>query len=139
VTDAPLDPTQESIPKQIRSLVLNQTVGQWVRALDLVLSQYDPTGLPVAMEAERVTKLAVFVMLHRWFDQDTICLLSDSSNMRIPKKLSDSSSGEIAALIDRPTSGMGEIENYEPEDPDAPPGKDGFSATIRPLEGGKAP
>lgn len=129
----------ESIPRQIRSRVLNQTVGQWIRSIDLVLSHYEPTGMPVAMEAEQVTKLAVFMMLRRWFDDDTICLLADSSNMRLPKKLIESSSYEIAAIIDRPPSGLGVIDDHEPDDPDAPPGKDGFSTTLLPPKEEKSP
>jgi hypothetical protein len=139
VTDESPGQAPESIPRQIRSRVLNQTMGQWIRAVDLVLSEYEPTGLPVAMEAERVAKLTVFTMLRRWFDDDAICLLSDSSDMQLPKKLCESSSHDIAAIIDRPPSGVGMIDDHEPEDPDAPPGRHGFSPPLRPPTEERSP
>lgn len=139
MTDEFPEQTTESVPRQIRSRVLNQTVGQWVRAIDLVLAQYEPAGLTIEAEADKVTKLAVFTMLRRWFDDNTICLLVDSSDMKLPKLLAESSSYDIASIIDRPPSGSGEIDDYEPDDPDAPPGPDGFSPDLHPPGAERSP
>lgn len=132
VSDGPPEPDRRSTPKAIRDRVINLTVGQWIRAVDLVISHYEPSGLSLETEAEHVAKAAVFTMLRRWFDEDTVCLLIDSTSLKIPRRISDSSSHEIASVIDRPPSGEGVLDDLEPDDPDAPPGPDGPSLTLPP-------
>ena len=64
-----MDPSlPQSIRQQIRTRVLNKTIGQWMRAIDMVLEDHIPQGGPVEDEADHVTKLALLVMLTRWYD-----------------------------------------------------------------------
>lgn len=123
-----------STPRLIRTRVLNMTIGQWMRAIDLVLANYQPSGRSVEEDADQVTRLAVFVMLKRWYDDDVICLLMNSSTLRLPRRLTQTSRFEVAKILDKPPSGSGEIDNCDPEDDDAPPGPDGFSLPLPPID-----
>jgi len=101
------------------------TLGQWLRAIDLVLEGYAPQDESVEDEADRVVKLTLLIMLTRWYDEEDICLLTDSSALRLPTWIMESSRREIAKILDRPPSDEGLIEDYMPEDPDAPPNHTG--------------
>jgi hypothetical protein len=123
----------QSVPQQIRTRVLNMTIGQWMRAVDLVMDEYSPRNNTVEAEADYVAKLAVLVMLQRWYDENDICLLLDSSALRLPKRLAESSRYQITRILDRPPSGEGVIESFEPHDDDAPPGDTDPEGTISRL------
>jgi hypothetical protein len=86
--------------QQIKNRFLNTTIGQWMRAVDLVLDEYIPRGGTIEEEAEYVTKLALLMMLTRWYDEEDICLLLDSTALRIPKKLSQTTKFEITKILD---------------------------------------
>jgi hypothetical protein len=127
-----MEQPESNTPKTVRNLVLNQTLGQWVRAVDLVLAHHTPTGSTTEVEANHVTKAALFTMLRRWFDDDTICLLLDTGVLKIPRRIAESSSYDIASVLDRP-SDVGLLDDLEPEDHDAPPGSTGHSLTLPPA------
>lgn len=114
----------QSIPQQIRTRVLNKTVGQWMRAVDLVLSEYSPQANTVEEEADHVTKLSILMMLTRWYDEEDICLLLNSSALRLPKRLAETSKFDITQILDRP-SDHGRLDDLDAFDADAPPGADG--------------
>jgi len=101
--------------QQIRTLALNGTLGKFIRAIDAVLDVYTDGGDLIDDEAEHVVKLALMLLLTNYFEPDDIVILADSSRLRIPKSLSESSQFEVRALL----SGK--------PDPDAPP-KDDESA-----------
>ena len=109
----------QSVRQQIRRRILNTTIGQWMRAFDAVLNDYTPRGLSVEEEADTVTKLALLLMLTRWYDEDDICLLLDSSSLRLPKSLEDSGTWEIRRMLDGKSI-----------DDDAPPGDDPNASTL---------
>ena len=118
----------QSVPQQIRTRVINQTVGQWMRAIDLVLSEYSPRGHNVEEEADHVTKLTLLMMLTRWYDEDDICMLLDSSTLRLPKRLAETNKFDLKQILDRP-SDYGRLDDLDALDGDEPPGegKDGIS------------
>lgn len=123
---------KQSVPQQIRTRVINMTIGQWMRSVDLVLSEYTPRDESIEEEADYVTKLALLMMLTRWYDEEDICLLLDSTALRIPKKLKKTGKWELTKILDRPPSGEYEIEDFT-HDEDAPPGEDGPSERLRAL------
>jgi hypothetical protein len=91
-----------------------------MRAIDMVLNEYTPRDESVDDEADYVTKLALLLMLTRWYDEEDICLLLDSTALRIPKKLSQTSKFDLTKILDR-TSEEGVIEDFEPSDPHSTP------------------
>jgi len=105
-----------------------------MRSVDLVLSEYTPRDQSVEEEADHVTKLALLMMLTRWYDEEDICLLLDSSSLRLPKKLANTGKFELKKILDRPPSGDGMIEDFGVTDEDAPPGADGPSSTFPPEQ-----
>ena len=121
----------QSIPQQIRTRVLNTTIGQWMRSVDLVLSEYTPRDQSVEDEADHVTKIALLMMLTRWYDEDDICLLLDSTSLRLPAKLAKTGKYELKRILDSPPSGEYQIEDFGVTDEDAPPGPDGPSFSLR--------
>ena len=119
------DTSAQSSPKQIRTRVLNTTVGQWMRAIDLTLSDYCPQGGSIEDEAERVTKVSLLLMLTRWYDEQDFCLLLDSSKLRLPKRAAETNRFELAKILDPPKLKAERKADSELEDEDAPPGSDG--------------
>jgi hypothetical protein len=115
----------KSARQQIKTRVLNMTLGQWMRAIDMVLNEYSPKDGSVEEEADYVTKLALLLMMTRWYDEADICLLLDSSTLRIPIKLSQTSKFDLTKILDRPPSDHDVIEDFEPEDPHASPHSSG--------------
>lgn len=89
-----------SVRQQIKRRILNTTIGQWMRGIDAVLNDYVLNGGTVEEEAERVTKLTLLLMLTRYYDENDICLLLDSSSLRLPKSLEDSGAWEIRQILD---------------------------------------
>jgi len=116
--DAPQQPPR-SIRQQIKTRVLNMTIGQWMRAIDMVLSEYTSRGGSVEDEADYVTKLALLLMLTRWYDENDICLLLDSSALRIPKRIAESTKFDLTRILDRPSE-EGTIEDFTYDDDASP-------------------
>jgi len=110
---------EQSIPQQIRTRVINMTVGQWMRSIDFILSDYQSQQRSIDEEAEHVAKLAVLVMLTRWYNEEDIVMLLDSTSLQLPAKLSQTSQFELAKILDRP-SDEERIEDFEHDD-NAPP------------------
>lgn len=119
----------QSVPQQIRTRVLNMSVGQWVRAIDMVMDEYTPQGADVDDEAEHVIKLTLLLMLTRWYDENDVCLLLDSTKFRLPKKLEESSRWEITKILDQ-IYDKDEIVRYDVRTGDEPPGETGPSPEI---------
>lgn len=119
----------QSVPQQIRTRVLNMSVGQWVRAIDMVMAEYTPRGDVVEEEAERVIKLTLLLMMTRWYGEEDVCLLLDSSKLKLPKKLEESSRWEITKILDQIYEDD-EIVRYDVHDDDAPPGEHGKSLNL---------
>jgi len=115
------DVRAQSVPQQIKTRVLNMTVGQWMRAIDMVLSEYSPRSGTIEEEADYVTKLALLLMLTRWYDENDICLLLSSTSLRLPKKLAQTNKFNLTKILDRPPSGAGMIEDFTDPDPHAMP------------------
>ncbi len=112
-------PPPLSVRQQIKRRILNTTIGQWMRGIDAVLDDYTPSGGTVEVEAERVTKLTLLLMLMRYYDENDICLLLDSSSLRLPKSLEDSGEWEIRRILDG-----------KPLDDDASPGDDPSASSL---------
>lgn len=123
----------QSIPQQIRTRVLNMTLGQWMRAVDLVLSEYMPSGKSIDTEADRVAKLALLMMLTRWYDENEICILTDSTALRLPKGLEGTGRDRLEKILDRQPSDEFEITEFAHDD-DAPPGHSGSSLSFPTTE-----
>jgi len=103
---------------------LNMTIGQWLRAIDMVLDEYTPGDGTADEEADYVTKLALLLMMTRCYDESDICLLLDSTALRIPRRLSQTSKFDLTKILDKildKTATKGEIEDFRAPDPHASP------------------
>ncbi len=90
--------------------MLNQTLGRWIRVVDLLLDHHADTGAPIEKEAELVTKQALIVMVGDVLTEEDAILLIESSKLKLPKSLEDSSVEDIRAFLDGT-----EDEESEPE------------------------
>ena len=85
---------------QIRSAVLNTSIGQWMRSIDLVMEHHTDSGDDPEEEAETVTRHALLMMMTRYFDEDAVCVLADTPSHALPRELEESSAHDIRAFID---------------------------------------
>lgn len=116
--------TANSLPQQIRTRVLNKTLGQFIRAMDLLLAEYSPQSRDPEQEANYITRLTLLLMMSRWFDEDEFCILIESSKLALPKKLQRTAKHQLSKILDRAPPGAGVIDTHEAIDDDAPPGND---------------
>jgi len=128
------DPEEEQPPgpvasrrQQIRKAVLNRTLGRWIRVVDLLLEHHTDEGLPVDREADIVAKRAVILMVGNVLDEEDAVMLLESSRMRLPKKLEESSAQDIRAWIDGTDRGPDEPglelkRDERPGEPEEPSG-----------------
>jgi hypothetical protein len=86
--------------QQIRTEVLNQTLGKWMRVVDLLLDHHADEGLPVHKEARLVAKRAVILMVGNMLTEEDAVMLLESSRMRLPRKLEESTDYEIRRWIE---------------------------------------
>ena len=119
-----------SIPQQIKNRCLNMTIGPWMRCVELVLAEYQPRSSDVEEEAERVVKLALLLMLTRYYDEEQIVMLLDSTSLSLPKKLSRTSKFDLARIIDNVSSDEQQIVDPLDDDEDAPPHDTGGTTRI---------
>jgi len=125
-----------SAPQRIKNACLNLTIGPWMRCVDLVLREYQPRSTDVDEEAERVVKMALLLMLTRYYDEEDIVMLLDSSSIQLPKRLSETTKFDLARVIDN-TPPEGRIDDIHVDD-DAPPQDDeGTTKIIRDDDSGE--
>ena len=98
--------------------MLNRTLGRWVRVVDLLLDHHLDEGRALGKEADHVAKRALIVMVGDTLTDDDAVLLLDSSKLRLPQSLEDSSVEDIRAFLDGRA------------DDDAPPGEDGDGGLV---------
>jgi len=99
---------------KIRHKVINTTIGQWMRAVDAVLDEYVAHGT-LTEDSEQVAKLAVLMMLNRWYDPEEYAILSDSNELRIPKKISETGKYEIHQILDGITADEDDLSLLDEE------------------------
>jgi hypothetical protein len=100
-----MDESALSIRQQIKRCILNTTIGQWMRAIDAVLDEHTPRGGTIKEEADHVTKLALRLMLVRWYDEEDVCLILDADSLRLPHRLSESTRHDITRILDNKPDG----------------------------------
>jgi hypothetical protein len=98
-------PEDEPLPspsrrQKLRAEALNQTLGRWVRVIDLLLEHHTDAGLPVEKEAAAIAKRASILMVEHLMTEEDIVLLLESSRMRLPQSLEESTAHDIRAWID---------------------------------------
>jgi hypothetical protein len=94
------EPDPTSRRQKIRKQVLNRTMGRWIRVVDLLLEHHTDEGLPVDREAEAIAKRAVILMVGHMLTEEDAVMLLESSRMRLPKKLEESSEHDIRRWIE---------------------------------------
>lgn len=94
--------------ESIRKAAINRAVGQFVRVIGKIADRHEPESIHPEREAEIVVKQALMLMSAEWLDSDGVTLLVESSKLRLPKWIEESSAMEIKNLIreddDRPPS-----------------------------------
>lgn len=94
------DPDPISRRQEIRKEVLNRTMGRWIRVVDLLLEHHTDEGLPVDREAEAIAKRAVILMVGHMLTEEDAVMLLESSRLRLPRKLEESSEQDIRRWIE---------------------------------------
>jgi len=97
-----MSPIENTVSRRtlIYNQVLNPFLRRGVRAIEMVLDHHVDRGLDTAIEAERIGKHALLLMMTRYFDEEDIIVLADTSSLELPKKLAESSTFDIRAFLD---------------------------------------
>lgn len=82
----------------LRSKTVSNFVGRAVRSLDLIMDNHIDQGQPPHLEAKDIERQAAYILFVTYFGEDAVHLL-DSSALKLPKKLADSSITSIRNFI----------------------------------------
>lgn len=111
-----VDQPQVSRRTAIQNAAINPFITRGVRAIKMVMEHHTDSGGSVAAEAERVAKHALLLMLTRYFNEDDLVMLADTTSLNLPKALAESSSYDIRRSLDGKSEDVLIDDDFDHED-----------------------
>ena len=84
----------------VRNGALNPLLRRMLRSLDLVMEHHTDSGGDIEEESARVSKHALLLLLTCYFPDEDIFILADSSTLKVPKKLAETSTFDVRKILD---------------------------------------